>query len=88
MAFLASEWALRLGGEEGVDATLRRRGDNWEGWRKLAEWGIGRGWKWGWEWVVGVGWPERAGEALNELPWRLSNRVFIQPGPPGKLKIS
>ena len=88
VALLASEWALRLGGDEGVDAALRRRGDDWEGWRRLADWGIGKGWHWGWDWVVGVGWEWDSGEALNELPWRLSTRVFIQPGPPGKLKIS
>ena len=72
VALLASEWALRLRGDDGVDAALRRRGDDWDGWRRLADGGIGMGWDW---------------DELNELPWRLSNRVFIQSGSPGMLKI-
>ena len=73
MTFLASEWALRHGGDEGVEnAALRRRGDDWDGWRRLSDWGIGMAWEWG---------------ALDELPWRFCERVFIQPGSPGILKI-
>ena len=73
-ALLASEWALRFGGEEGVTNVLRRRGDvNGD---QLAGWGI-----------LGWGIEGELEEGLDELPWRLAERVFIQPAP-GSLKIS
>ena len=65
-----------LGGDEGVENVLRRRGDDY--WRsrvrgdsadrRRANWGV-------------------VGDVSHEL-WSLATRVFIQPAGPGRLMIS
>ena len=75
---------MRLGGEEGVEDAVMRRGDtwaSWDDWRHLVGWGS----MWGWweDGEDGEDWRD-----CTKLPRSFSNRVFIQPGSPGMLKIS
>ena len=61
-----------LGGEDGLENVERMSQREAHGkWGCLCNWGIGLG-----DW-----------DDINESPWRLNSRVFIQSGPGGELQI-